>query len=94
MPEVYDEINDPEKMKNWIDYIDEKGTVKDSSCAYPGKLILFFTETDSLVMQFSLPENCNEIKYSLDGGKTFHHKPFTKAGQDYINHLQTVSRSY
>src|SRR5436190_21264890 len=64
---IHFETNDVEKIKDWLKYINEKDSTTLNSCNYEGRLVLYFTETDTNEMHFSIKSDCRQITYNIDG---------------------------
>jgi hypothetical protein len=87
-PEVHYETNNVEKIKEWLEYINESDSSVLGNCNYEGTLVLYFTETDSNLMRFSLNNSCRQITYNVDGKQ--YTKPLTQKGIDYLESLKRI----
>jgi len=87
VPEIHFETNDIDKIKDWLKYIDEK-TDATGSCNYEGKLIAWYTESDSTVMKFSLANGCTQIAYTAEGKSMT--KALTADGIKFLEDLKKI----
>ena len=87
VPQVHYETNDVEKIKSFYSFINDS-TQAGGACTYEGRLVLYFTETDTNEMRFSLAPGCEQIQYT-DDGQTYT-KPLTADGVAYFNSLKQI----
>ena len=87
-PEVHFETNNVEKIKEWLEYINESDSSVLGNCNYEGTLVLYFTETDTNLMRFSLRIGCQQITYNVNGQQ--YTKPLTQKGIDYLESLKRI----
>ena len=86
-PSVHYETNDVERIKSFYGFINDTA-VASASCDYEGRLVLYFTETDTNEMRFSLASGCRQITYRQDDEQFT--KPLTDEGIAYFESLKQI----
>ena len=87
VPQVHYETNDVERIKSFYSFINDS-MLADGSCSYEGKLVLYFTETDTNEMRFSLTPGCQQIEYA-EGDQRLT-KKLTDDGVAYFQSLKQI----